>query len=122
MPIRLILVLLGLVAAFGAGPARAAESLGEGDRAAIRQVVEDQLDAFRRDDGAAAFGFASPFIQEKFGTPDNFMTMVRSGYGAVYRPRRVEFREIADDPDLGIVQKVLLVGPDGRPVLAIYQM
>jgi hypothetical protein len=123
MPIRIILVLLGLAAALAAaGPARADQPVGDADRAAIRAVVEDQIAAFRRDDGAAAFGLASPFIQEKFGTADNFMTMVRSGYPAVYRPQRVEFREIADDPELGIVQKVLFVGPDGKPVLAIYEM
>ncbi|MFO1058264.1 MAG: DUF4864 domain-containing protein [Dongiaceae bacterium] len=121
-PIRLVLLLLGLIGLAGAGPARAAEPLGDADRAAIRQVVEDQLAAIRRDDGAAAFGLASPLIQERFGTPDIFMSMVRTGYAAVYRPRQVEFREIADDPELGLVQKVLLVGPDGSPVLAIYQM
>jgi ketosteroid isomerase-like protein len=122
MPIRIILILLAIAAALAGGPARAAEPVGEADRAAIRQVVEDQLAAFRRDDGTAAFGLASPFIQEKFGSADNFMAMVRTGYAAVYRPRQVEFREIADDPSLGLVQKVLLVGPDGHPVLAIYQM
>ena len=34
------------------------------DRAAIRTIIESQMAAFRRDDGAAAFGFATPNIQE----------------------------------------------------------
>ena len=113
------LVLLGAMLAL-ALPAQA--QVSPADQTAIRDVIERQVEAFRRDDGAAAFGLASPLIQERFGTPDIFMSMVRTGYAAVYRPRQVEFREIADDPELGLVQKVLLVGPDGSPVLAIYQM
>lgn len=100
-----------------AGPAaRAAEPAD-----AIRGVIEGQMRAFRADDGAAAFAFASPNIQRLFGDPDRFMTMVRSGYQAVYRPRHHEFRDLA--PEAGrLVQRVLLVGPDGVPVIAAYLM
>jgi hypothetical protein len=91
------------------------------DRAAIRQVVEQQLQAFQRDDGAAAFGFASPNIQSMFGSAERFMDMVRGAYKPVYRPREVAFRDlqvIENEP----VQPVVLVGPDGVPVLALYKM
>ena len=91
------------------------------DQAAIRTVIEHQLAAFQRDDAAAAFSYASPGIQAKFGTPDIFMEMVRTGYQPVYRPRETEFRELVASP-AGLVQKVLFVGPDGRPVLALYSM
>ncbi len=91
------------------------------DAAAIRAVIEHQLAAFQRDDAAAAFSDASPGIQAKFGTPDTFMDMVRTGYQPVYRPRETEFRELVAGPE-GLVQKVLFVGPDGRPVLAMYSM
>jgi len=91
------------------------------DAAAIRAVIEHQLAAFQRDDAGAAFSDASPGIQAKFGTPDVFMDMVRTGYQPVYRPRETEFRELLAGPD-GLVQKVLFVGPDGRPVLALYSM
>ena len=47
--------------------------------------------------------------------------MVRTSYQAVYRPRKVEFRDLA--PETGrLVQRVLLVGPDGVPVVAVYLM
>ena len=91
------------------------------DADAIRAVIEHQLAAFQRDDAAAAFSDASPGIQAKFGTPDTFMDMVRTGYQPVYRPRETEFRELVAGPE-GLVQKVLFVGPDGRPVLAMYSM
>lgn len=94
---------------------------GSADAAAIRGAIERQLDAFRRDDAAAAFAITSPGIQEKFGAPDQFMDMVKSGYRPVYRPREIEFRAL-DFTEDGPVQKVLFVGPDGRPVLALYRM
>jgi hypothetical protein len=99
-----------------------AEDLTAADRGAIRAVVGDQLAAFQRDDGAAAFAFASPGIQAQFGTIDNFMTMVRAGYQPVYRPREVAFGDVTIDDGGRIVQRVLLVGPDGAPVTALYTM
>lgn len=95
--------------------------VSEPDRSAIRDVIERQIEAFRRDDGPAAFGYASPSIQGMFGSPDTFMDMVRQGYRPVYRPRAVEFREIVTLQGLP-TQKVHVIGPDGRPVTAFYPM
>ena len=100
------------------GPAFAQDTQAAG---AIRQVIEQQLAAFQRDDGAKAFSFASPGIQQRFRTPEIFMQMVRSGYAPVYRPREVEFRELRINGQT-IQQEVLFVGPDGKPVLALYTM
>lgn len=91
------------------------------NRAAIRETIQAQLDAFRRDDGETAFGFASPTIQSLFGTPELFMQMVRQGYRPVYRPQLFEFRELVTLHGL-VTQKVHVVGPDGRPVTAYYPM
>jgi hypothetical protein len=95
--------------------------LAPADATAIREVIQNQIEAFRHDDGATAFGYASPKIQEKFGDPGNFMNMVRTGYPQVYRPRTVEFEELSVE-EVGPVQNVLVVGPDGIPVMAIYLM
>jgi hypothetical protein len=98
-----------------------AQSVSDADRAAIRHVIQAQVDAFLRDDGDAAFGLASPTIQGMFGSPEIFMDMVRQGYQPVYRPRTFDFREIVTlhgQP----AQKVHVIGPDGRPVTAIYPM
>ena len=96
-------------------------ALSDGDRAAIRDVIGRQVEAFRRDDGDAAFGLASPAIQHMFGTSGIFMDMVRQGYQPVYRPRAFDFAEIVElngQP----TQKVHVIGPDGRPVNAFYPM
>jgi Domain of unknown function (DUF4864) len=111
--------LLGLL--LNLAGAAEAQSVSDADRAAIRQVIEAQVDAFRRDDGDAAFKYASPAIQGMFGSPEIFMDMVRQGYQPVYRPRAFDFREIVTlhgQP----AQKVYVIGPDGRPVTAIYPM
>ncbi len=120
MRTRLVVLAL-LVWVFGAAGAARADGLPETDRAAIQAVISGQLDAFRRDDGATAFGYASPGIHEMFGTVDTFMTMVQRGYPPVYRPRQVTFGQLVEE-DGRIVQVVHLVGPDGAPVDAFYTM
>lgn len=99
-----------------------AETLpGPADAAAIRAVIEDQLAAFRADDAARAFAHASPAIQRKFGTPAFFMEMVRTGYRPVYRPQAYEFRTLGYEGGR-LLQRLYVVGPDGRPALAVYEM
>lgn len=91
------------------------------DHQAIEQVITSQLEAFRHDAGDAAFGLASPKIQSMFGTAPNFMAMVRQGYPPVYRPRSFEFEQLVTIDDR-IVQRVMIIGPDGAPALALYTM
>jgi hypothetical protein len=95
--------------------------LAPGAPAEIQAVIEAQLAAFRRDDGAAAFALASPTIRGIFRTPERFMEMVRGGYQPVYRPRRYRFLELGMERGQP-VQRVLFVGPDGMAVIALYLM
>lgn len=91
------------------------------DAAEIRAVIEDQIEAFRTDDGARAFGHASPGIQARFGTPDTFMTMVETSYPQVYRPRIVEFQKLEQGNGL-TVQEVFFFGQKGSAVIGRYCM
>lgn len=106
----LLALLLALPAAAMAGPAED-----------IRTVIEDQIAAFRADDGARAFSHASDGIQARFGNPDNFMEMVRTGYPQVYRPRAVEF-QVLEQLGSVTVQEVYFFGQDGSAVVARYYM
>jgi hypothetical protein len=90
-------------------------------KAAIVSVISSQIDAFRRDDGAEAFGYASPNIQAKFETPSGFMRMVVEGYFPVYRPKSVRFLDLVRQDEL-LIQRVLVEGPDGAFYLALYPM
>lgn len=119
---RVAAVLIAVSLAFVTVPAQSESlSLSDADRSSIREVIESQLAAFQRDDGAQAFSYASPTVRRQFVTPERFMHMVRTGYPPVYRPREVEFRDVVVAGDVP-AQKVLLVGPDGVPVMAIYPM
>lgn len=91
------------------------------DRAAIRSVIESQMDAFQKDDATGAFAFASLGIQQQFGTPENFMHMVTTSYQAVHRPRSVLFEEMTTISG-ALAQPVLLLDADGVPVKALYLM
>ncbi len=99
----------------------AAADISAADEAAIRSVVEQQLDAFQRDDQEAAFAHASPTIQDLFRTAEVFMAMVRAGYAPVYRPQEVSFRDVVTFRGAPTL-RVLLVGPDGLAVIANYMM
>jgi hypothetical protein len=128
MRVILALYLLGCPAmAMAASPEPAAQvapvgtPYGAEDRARIQDVISRQLEAFRHDDGDAAFGFASPGIRQLFGNADNFMAMVRQGYPQVHRAREAEFRELVEMNGQP-AQRVVLIGPDGQVVVALYPM
>lgn len=87
----------------------------------IRAVISAQIEAFRKDDGAAAFAIASPDIQAKFGDPGIFLRVVAAAYPQVYRPKNVVFLELSETTGR-LLQHVLITGPKGRIVLALYEM
>lgn len=98
-----------------------AQGSSKADSAAFEQIISDQIEAFRADDSATAFGFAAPVIREKFRNAEMFMQMVKQGYAPVYRPRDFSFGEISDR--LGYpTQHVRIIGPDGSYWIALYAM
>ncbi len=109
------------VACLGGARADEAAPVAGADRLAIEQVITSQIEAFLHDAAEAAFGFASPKIQRLFGDAGHFMGMVRQGYAPVYRPRSFTF-EALTRVEGRLVQRVMLVGPDGAETLALYTM
>lgn len=110
--------LLALAVLMGmGGPARA--EVSPADRAAIAEVITGQLQAFRQDDGPRAFSFASPGIQSMFGTPENFLDMVRRAYPPVHRSSQGEFTTLTEQGE--VVQHVELFH-DGQWHTALYSM
>jgi hypothetical protein len=115
--IFVLLVLIGVSFPLAAG----AEDLSSADQESIRSIVSGQIAAFRADDGAAAYAYASPTIRGLFPSVEQFMGMVRNSYQPVYRPQSVTFGQLMDSP-YGPMQKVFLVGPDGRNWVALYSL
>jgi hypothetical protein len=116
---RLFLALVVPFAGFAAAPAAAQVSAE--DARAIRAVIAEQLEAFARDDAPHAFSLAGSGIRERFGTPEAFIDMVRTGYPVVYRPRSVQF----DSPvvvDGIVLQPVRMTDAAGAAWVALYPM
>lgn len=101
-----------------AGPAFADEAA---DAASVHKIIDAQIDAFRADDGAAAYSLAAPRLQEIFPSADVFMAMVKAGYPPVYRPKSVTFGRMKEIPG-GYAQEVFLTGPEGGSYTALYAL
>ena len=99
-----------------AAPARAAD-----DVAAARRVIRSQVEAFSRDDAAAAYSHAAPAIREIFPQADIFMSMVRNSYAPIYRHKSFDFGETRVS-DGTIAQRVHIVDADGIPWEALYTL
>jgi len=115
------LILLALwFAASVTGTAQAAE-VSAADAKAARAVIEGQLAALAADDAKRAFGYATPALREYFGTPENFIEMVRASYPVVYRPASVAFLKpqwLAGE----LVQGVHMSDDHGVLWLALYRL
>ena len=93
----------------------------QADEAAIRGVIDDQLDAFRADDFASAFTFAAPNIRDIFRDPDTFGRMVREGYPMVWHPGRVQYLGTSEE-GASWRQDVLITDEAGRLHTLAYTM
>ena len=113
---RRALFLLAALLISLAAPARAAD-----DVAAAQGVIRSQVEAFSRDDAAAAYSHAAPAIQEIFPQADIFMSMVRNSYAPVYRHKSFDFGE-ARVSDGTIAQRVHIVDADGVSWEALYTL
>lgn len=119
-PMRAIL-LAALLLAFATPLAPPAHALEKADQGAIRGAIERQLEAFRRDDAAAAYAEAAPGIQRLFPSDETFMRMVREGYAPVHRPRSFQFAEGGESP-AGPTQAVRVRDADGVDWIALYTL
>jgi hypothetical protein len=109
-------VLLFAALLYLAAPARAADEV-----AAAQGVIRSQVEAFGRDDAAAAYSYAAPAIQDTFPQADIFMNMVRQSYAPVYRHKSFEFGEARVSGGT-IAQRVHIIDADGVPWEALYTL
>lgn len=113
-PMRVLLLAFCLI---GLSPAGAAD-----DTAAAQAIIQSQVEAFKRDDAAAAYALASPLIHELFPQADLFMGMVQTGYPPVYRHKRFEFGAATTGPDGKITQRASIVDTDDVAWEALYTL
>jgi hypothetical protein len=91
------------------------------DAADIEATIGAQLEAFKADDFARAFSYASPMIQSLFGSSDRFGMMVRNGYPMVWRPADVQYLGL-EDRGGSLYQTVRIRDAQGGVHFLEYQM
>ena len=101
-------------------PTAGADDAEEAVRAATR-VVMTQLEAFRRGDFTAAYGFASAMIQQIFDR-ERFEAMVRGGYPEIARSvvAFVSRAELAQNDTVYLTLRIQ--GANGNTVEATYEL
>lgn len=87
----------------------------------IKGIISQQFEAFKVDDFASAFEFASPNLQRLFQTPENFGRMVTQGYPMVWRPAEVRYLDLRKDEGT-YRQKVLIRDAKGISHVLEYRM
>jgi len=87
-----------------------------------QSTIRAQLEAFLSGNDAGAYSHAAPNIRRIFPSQDAFMRMVREGYPAVHRPQSFDFGVGESDGTGAVVQRVELIGPDGRGYEAVYTL
>jgi hypothetical protein len=93
--------------------ARRRRSNANHDRSPVRSL--------RSGDARRAFSFASDQIRDKFGTPENFIALVRSQYAVVMAPASVVFFE-PERVNGAALQPVQMSDDQGQLWLALYSM
>ena len=93
----------------------------QAQQAEIEGTINRQIEAFRADDFARAFSFATPRLQELFQTPQNFQRMVTQGYPMVWRPAEVDYLELQERGG-DWWQKVQIIDRQGQRHILLYRM
>ena len=94
----------------------------EAARLAARATIERQIEAFRKNDPAAAYAEAAPQIRDLFPSPETFLAMVAQGYAAVLHPRSYRFEADEETGADEIAQALSLQDEAGVDWLALYTL
>ncbi len=91
-------------------------------RGAARATIERQIDAFRRNDSAAAYAEAAPQVRSLFSSAETFIAMVEKGYAPVLRPRSYRFETARETAEDEIAQGLSLQDEAGLDWVALYTL
>lgn len=87
----------------------------------IEDVIASQIDAFVAQDTNRAFSYASPNIQQLFGSPAAFGAMVQNGYPMVQNPAEVEYVDQIIN-DSYTIQRLRIQDQSGKNHWFAYEM
>ena len=92
------------------------------DQSAFQAVISGQLEAFKKDDGPAAYSFAAPIVKGIFPNAETFMGMVKRGYEPIYKNTKYSFGDLATDSLGRPAQHVIITATNGKRYEAVYAM
>ena len=92
------------------------------DESAFQAVISGQLEAFKKDDGQAAYSFAAPIVKGIFPSAEIFMGMVKRGYEPIYKNTKYVFGDLATDSLGRPAQHVIITATNGKRYEAVYAM
>lgn len=111
------------LAAIGCAAAILSAAAQENDpsRDGMREAIENQIDAFRRDDASAAFALMAGEVRRRFRGSNHFLDVVRPAYEPLHRSASLVFlgRHASGDE---IVQQMLVKQKGGSWWFAFYRM
>ena len=87
----------------------------------VQNIIKQQIEAFRSDDGETAYSFAAPDIKSAFPDTQRFMEMVKNSYAPIYRPGNLTFgRNASEDDGRLMMQELLITDRKGDSWQAVY--
>ena len=98
------------------------EQLEYRNRILIRDVIRQQIEAFKRNEISAAFDLATPEIQDQFLTSDIFFRMVIKNYAVILTHKTWNFGNLTKIRNEEYIQTVNFYEKDGRILKALYVM
>ncbi|WP_172331625.1 DUF4864 domain-containing protein [Mangrovicoccus sp. HB161399] len=106
----------------GSATLSAVMAMAQEDRgAAIRSVIDRQLEAFRAGDLPRAYGFVSRRIRGQLHSPQLFAQLMLTGFPMVWDPKRVTFLPLRQDGG-ATRQRVLIRDAGGQTHVLEYDM
>ena len=96
-------------------------SLSADDKTNIQRVIVSQIKAFERDDGVVAFTYAAPAVRRHFGSPQEFMAMVRTDYEVLFHNRSAAFLGVAVIEGR-VIQPLRIITIDGDVMVGLFTM
>ncbi len=93
----------------------------DNDKLAIRIVIQNQIEAFRKGDHDLAYSYASAEVKQQFNTAADFFNTLKAAYESVLIPRSMVFEDLKQVMGI-ITQPVLFFASDGDTVIASYIM
>lgn len=115
----ILTVQLSLAIAFGVNAQGVGVELDTSN--SVKAVISDQLIAFQSKDHSRAYSHAAPNIKGFFTTVDQFIGMVKGGYGAIYNSDSFAYgRNRAFNGE--VYQEVLITDQMGKQWQAVYSL